>query len=312
MKNIGIILLILFIMLLLSSCISSEESNINNVETEKEIEQTVVSNKPIEEQVEQLDEQTILGDYLIGNWVIEYKFDEVIDDQFNSNQDRLYRNRFKILKQDDKYIITYPEYFYSVNPAYTFKDCELIEKDDKLYFTTYGNNSDIRVDVEFSGIPLDENIIQGNYESVFTINDEKMHINSNCVLRKGTEEILIAFLDAINENDFVKILNLIREEEVLASNFYRDRNILMYQIIAHNSEIARLLIERGADIHAVNNTGWTALMLATKYNQPENAILLIERGAEINVVNNSGNTVIEIALQYSFQVYKYILSNNLD
>jgi len=176
MKNIGIILLILFIMLLLSSCISSEESNINNVETEKEIEQTVVSNKPIEEQIEQPDEQTILGDYLIGNWVIEYKFDEVINDQFNSNQDRLYRNRFKILKQDDKYIITYPEYFYSVNPAYTFKDCELIEKDDKLYFTTYGNNSDIRVDVEFSGIPLDENIIQGNYESVFTINDEKMHL----------------------------------------------------------------------------------------------------------------------------------------
>jgi ankyrin repeat protein len=63
-------------------------------------------------------------------------------------------------------------------------------------------------------------------------------------------------------------------------------------------EEARLLIEKGADFNAVNNKGWTALMLALRYEQPENAKLLVEKGADLTAADNKEWTALMLALRY--------------
>jgi ankyrin repeat protein len=46
-----------------------------------------------------------------------------------------------------------------------------------------------------------------------------------------------------------------------------------------DAEMAGLLIERGADVNARDNTLWTALMITNNLGK---AKLLIERGADVN------------------------------
>jgi ankyrin repeat protein len=43
------------------------------------------------------------------------------------------------------------------------------------------------------------------------------------------------------------------------------------------------LIASGANLNEANNDGWTALHHATRYNQPEVAKLLIEKEADIHL-----------------------------
>ena len=64
-------------------------------------------------------------------------------------------------------------------------------------------------------------------------------------------------------------------------------------------EIAKHLINSGANINGKNNYGWTPLMLALRYNQPENAKELINRGADVNAKNSDGWTPLMLALRYN-------------
>ena len=60
-------------------------------------------------------------------------------------------------------------------------------------------------------------------------------------------------------------------------------------------DIARLLIEKGADINIKNKDGNTVLMIASKEGHIEIVNLLIEKGADINITNKDGNTALMIA-----------------
>jgi ankyrin repeat protein len=62
-------------------------------------------------------------------------------------------------------------------------------------------------------------------------------------------------------------------------------------------EIARMLIERGADVTAQNNDGWTPLHLALVDGEVEVARMLIERGADVTAQNNDGWAPLHLALQ---------------
>ena len=55
-------------------------------------------------------------------------------------------------------------------------------------------------------------------------------------------------------------------------------------------DIAKGLLERGADVNAKSNTGVTALMVAAAHNNPPMIGLLIEAGADINAKDNQGKT----------------------
>ncbi len=68
-------------------------------------------------------------------------------------------------------------------------------------------------------------------------------------------------------------------------------------------EMAKILIEKGADINATNYHGRTALVLSVFYCQPEMAELLIKNGADVNKVKEGEPTALKIA-QLNWSKYK--------
>jgi len=62
-------------------------------------------------------------------------------------------------------------------------------------------------------------------------------------------------------------------------------------------EIARLLIDHGADIDALGQSGSSALFLATVYKMPTFVQLLISRGANVNLATVDGFTPLSSAVQ---------------
>ena len=76
---------------------------------------------------------------------------------------------------------------------------------------------------------------------------------------------------------------------------------LLLAIMRHRIEMAKLLIEKGADLN--QKSGWdesTALHLALKNRLPEIAELIIERGADINTTNKWGSTALSIASEKGY------------
>jgi len=59
-------------------------------------------------------------------------------------------------------------------------------------------------------------------------------------------------------------------------------------------QISEFLLNRGADIDAVNRDGCTALMIALHYYHFPKAELLVERGADIRIRNRLGKTAYDL------------------
>jgi uncharacterized protein len=68
------------------------------------------------------------------------------------------------------------------------------------------------------------------------------------------------------------------------------RTLLMEAAIFKNEDIARLLVENGADVNAKELKGWSVLHFAAQSNLPDLVKLLIEKGADINAQDDYGNT----------------------
>ena len=62
--------------------------------------------------------------------------------------------------------------------------------------------------------------------------------------------------------------------------------------VGGRTEVAKLLIDKGADINAKDKEGCTPLILATKDVFPDLAQALLERGADFNAADNDGWTAL--------------------
>jgi hypothetical protein len=65
--------------------------------------------------------------------------------------------------------------------------------------------------------------------------------------------------------------------------------------------IAKQLINAGANVNQKNAMGATCLIYAVTFNRPEIAELLLERGADITVKDARGNTALDHAKEQGIQ-----------
>jgi len=72
---------------------------------------------------------------------------------------------------------------------------------------------------------------------------------------------------------------------------------LMFAAMNPNPEVVKVLLENGADIHARNEYGWTALMWAAAMN-PNSGVAkaLLEAGADVNAKEKDGKTALFYAV----------------
>lgn len=69
---------------------------------------------------------------------------------------------------------------------------------------------------------------------------------------------------------------------------------------ADNPAIAKILLDRGADLSARSDNGWTPLRMALKYNKTNDLVrYLLERGADVNDFDNDGDYILDETLMFS-------------
>lgn len=78
-------------------------------------------------------------------------------------------------------------------------------------------------------------------------------------------------------------------------------------------DVARLLIEKGADVNAKDSAGWTPLYGAVSYGKKEVVSLLITKGADVNARNNGGVTPLHRAAVWgNKEVAELLISKGAD
>src|SRR6185503_11632149 len=74
-----------------------------------------------------------------------------------------------------------------------------------------------------------------------------------------------------------------------------DTTALMLAAEYGTPEMIKALIDKGADIDAVDDNGWTAMMHA---DEAENVRVLLNAGANPAIKNNDGDTALAMAIRY--------------
>ena len=88
---------------------------------------------------------------------------------------------------------------------------------------------------------------------------------------------------------------------------------LQWAVLQGRTEVARLLLDRGADVNAVNDLGGTALQIAAWHGHAEIVRLLLERGADINRQSNTGWTALHAAARQGHEeVVRILLQQGAD
>jgi ankyrin repeat protein len=88
---------------------------------------------------------------------------------------------------------------------------------------------------------------------------------------------------------------------------------LMFAAYVGAVELAEDLVQRGADLRAQDDEGFSALMYAANAGQGEITRLLVEAGADVNQVDHEGSTALMFAAQHGhLGVVKTLLAGGAD
>jgi len=111
----------------------------------------------------------------------------------------------------------------------------------------------------------------------------------------GTPLHYAAFLGL---QDIAKVLTIEHPQDVNSQSF-ADRSMPLHLASRYGHvDLARMLVERGADVSAQKKDGSTALHLASRYGRVDLARMLVERGADVSAQNKDGLTALHLASRY--------------
>lgn len=111
--------------------------------------------------------------------------------------------------------------------------------------------------------------------------------------------------DAIRGGNLTKVKELIEKNGELLNARNTNQSTPLHVAVEFNNElIVRYLIEKGADLNAVNRNNWTSLFYA---KEKEIARLLIENGADINYGASNNTALIQSIWNKRKDVTEYLL-----
>ncbi|NNM58500.1 MAG: ankyrin repeat domain-containing protein [Legionellales bacterium] len=105
----------------------------------------------------------------------------------------------------------------------------------------------------------------------------------------------MAIYEAIKNNDLQGVIDFIDDINLQNEN---GQSPLHFAIGYNKLDIAKYLIDKGANVNLQNILGDTPLCLAIVDEKPDIAKYLIEKGANINLQNNNGLTPLHLAIQF--------------
>ena len=117
---------------------------------------------------------------------------------------------------------------------------------------------------------------------------------------------------AYEENTEIIKLLLDRGADIKARNNGGDTP-LHWAVYVGKTEIVQLLLDRGADIEAKNNLGDTSLHKAVKNGSTETVQLLLDKNANIETKNNDGDTPLHMATYFGkTEIVQLLLGRGAD
>jgi len=134
-------------------------------------------------------------------------------------------------------------------------------------------------------------IVNGNLEEIKSYLANTQNISADF----ENEGILQYAIDNCSENYEEVIRHLITNLDDLNNNQSMMHDTPLHRLCARVSphmELIKLLLERGAEVNAVNKSGKTPLFHCTFSFSKELLALLASYGADVNAVDNHGNTVL--------------------
>ena len=115
----------------------------------------------------------------------------------------------------------------------------------------------------------------------------------------------------LDEGDFEKLDHYLEDHDINA--IYSDSAItlLVYSILYNESRVTRYLIENGADVNLFAN-GKSPLMYAAAVGNRKKASMLVNRQAEINALDSVYNTCLFYAARHgNLRMVKYLVRNGV-
>jgi len=132
--------------------------------------------------------------------------------------------------------------------------------------------------------------------------------------------VTCSFLSGNELHNFVRQGNLQTIESLLKAqpeivNSYDSLGATALSIAASKgfTDIAKKLIESGADVNLTNSYGGLPIHLASFYGYPEIVRMLVEKGSELNLLNQYGYSALHLSISKNFdEITYYLLDKGAD
>ena len=151
-------------------------------------------------------------------------------------------------------------------------------------------------------------ILQSTIMILFTIGMIIVNIFASPMFNKDAD-----LIHSATHGDIAKVEKLIEKKaDVNAIDRWQNTPLMLAAENAH-IEIVVLLIDAGAQVNIQNNRfGINALMVASRNGHIEIVNLLIEKGADINIIDREYTALIYASENGHIEIVKLLIENNAD
>jgi len=95
--------------------------------------------------------------------------------------------------------------------------------------------------------------------------------------------------------------------DVKSKDSRQGNTALMWAVAQKHADVARLLIEHKADVHARTNSGFTPLLFAAQQGDADSAQILLHAGADVNEATPDGDTPLLVASASGHEAFSIFL-----